>query len=270
MSDSHGGIKGAGSRPSASPPPWTLRSSSGFQVGAHHLLHPAGPGAVDQGREVESVPLPMQLQRLEHHVHADLVAELEAVRQGLLAAVDLDRCAIDPMGLDALPVGLLRESVGPDRGIAEGRDARVPEPAGVTSRDLCLTLPELASLETMGAPDSHSLPAPGRTTRESRRLHPPASPSTKGSLPPGARPGRPWKLYWNGWDFDEFYCLDDNPRESGGVRGVLRKGQSVRESSPTEGIRLDCLLFGPFTSCLQCFLQLGSQLLFSNRLQLIW
>lgn len=54
-------------------------------------------------------------------------------------------------------------------------------------------------------------------------------------------------------------------RGGGRVCGIANRREATAGCS-----RLDCLPFCPLTSCLQCFLQLRSQLLFSNRPQLTW
>lgn len=68
--------------------------------------------------------IPIEGQPFEYRLHPDFVAILEAVRQGLLDAVDLNRRTVDAMSLYAGVKRLTREPVEPDRWILQSRRFR--------------------------------------------------------------------------------------------------------------------------------------------------
>jgi len=59
--------------------------------------------------------LTVELQGFEHHVHSKLVAELEAVGQGFLGAIDLDWNAVDQVLINSGGTRKLGELVYPSR-----------------------------------------------------------------------------------------------------------------------------------------------------------
>ena len=108
---------------------------------------------------------------------------------------------------------------------------------GVTSQarvglhDLCPTLLELAGLETIGAPDSRSFAdalqdpegGAGAFTRGFAEYHGSRYRVTQRIVWDG-----PWKLCWNGFDFDELYNLDDDPWEMSNLIDVDGHEEVVR------------------------------------------
>src|SRR2546425_7754250 len=81
-------------------PGWRAASWSKkrLQVGAHDPLDPAEPCEFDQVIDFGSATFPIQLQRFDDGVLANSVAELEAVGQRLLGAVDSHGEAVDLVG----------------------------------------------------------------------------------------------------------------------------------------------------------------------------
>jgi hypothetical protein len=73
-------------------------------------------GELHQEVHVDPPRLPVQADRFEHGVQANRVAVLEAVGQGLLAPVDADRDAVEPVRFDAG-----RERGGTEPEHADGR-----------------------------------------------------------------------------------------------------------------------------------------------------
>ena len=53
-----------------------------LQVGAHHILDSADFRIVEEGCELEGLSDFVEFQCFQHHVHADLVSEFEAVGDG--------------------------------------------------------------------------------------------------------------------------------------------------------------------------------------------
>ena len=119
----------------------------------------------------------------------------------------------------------------PHGGGGSGGAAGVTSQARVGLHDLCPTLLELAGLETIGAPDSRSFagalqdPAGGAGdfTRGFAEYHGSRYRVSQRIVWDG-----PWKLCWNGFDFDELYNLDDDPYEMTNLIDVEGHEEVVR------------------------------------------
>lgn len=96
-----------------------------LQIRSHDVLHPADLGVFEQLAGVEPLAFPVELQRLQNHVHYDLVAELEAIGDRLLGIVDADGDTIDVMTRDAGFERRIRESMREDRRMVERGKARI-------------------------------------------------------------------------------------------------------------------------------------------------
>lgn len=84
---------------------------------AHDIFDATDPCVSKPCRGVEFLAGPVQPQCLQHHVHAYLVSELEAVGKGLFRAEDSDFHAVDLMHFEAFRHRNSRKTVRGYRGI---------------------------------------------------------------------------------------------------------------------------------------------------------
>lgn len=109
-----------------------------LQVRPHHVLDPADLRIVEQGCELEGLPGFVEFQYFEHHVHAYLVPEFEAVGDGFFRGVDVDWHPVDPVLFDASRVRRTRKPVHEQRRMVQLRPSRLKWNGHEDSvRDLC-------------------------------------------------------------------------------------------------------------------------------------
>ena len=92
-------------------------------------------------------------------------------------------------------------------------------PHPVNLHDLCPTLCELAGAESIDVPDSTSLLPQIRDPNEHTRPAYAENHGTRFRLTQRILWDGPWKLAFNGFDFDELYNLDDDPNEVTNLAG---------------------------------------------------
>jgi hypothetical protein len=105
-----------------------------LQVGLHDTFDPVDLGEVAQFGHGDLAAAPGIFQRLQRHVQADLVAELEAVGHRLGGAVDADGCAVVGHGLDAVAVRGAAQARDAQRGVAQRRGLTCLQAAQSTLR----------------------------------------------------------------------------------------------------------------------------------------
>jgi choline-sulfatase len=118
-----------------------------------------------------------------------------------------------------------------------GAGEGVVSEARVALHDLAPTLLELAGLAPIGAPDSRSFRTvladerhAGDYTRGFAEYHGGRYRLTQRIIWDG-----PWKLVWNGFDFDELYHLDDDPYEMHNLIDDAGRQEQVAASCATHG-----------------------------------
>ena len=89
-------------------------SSDCLQIGDHDLFNPADFCIFEQLIHIELFSGSIEFQSLQHNVHADFVAILEAVGKGFFRVIDFHWHPVDTMNFDTCRIGLLREFVGND------------------------------------------------------------------------------------------------------------------------------------------------------------
>ncbi len=136
--------------------------------------------------------------------------------------------------------GLYQKNVGPFEEAyniplvmsGPGIEAGAVSQARVGLHDLCPTLLELAGLESIGEPESRSFaPVLRDPAGESGNFQTGYAEyfGTRYWLTQRIIWDGPWKLAWNGFDFDELYNLEDDPYELRNLAGDPRHQGRVRE-----------------------------------------
>lgn len=96
------------------------------QIRHHYLTHSAVYSMFDQFARQDGFTGAIKLQSLQHHIHADAIAELKTVRQGFLRVVDLQRNAIHVHLFNSRAKGPPREPIPGHRRIIQNRQTSIP------------------------------------------------------------------------------------------------------------------------------------------------